>query len=984
MMRQSGGQIGSAVNRGNLSSSPPLVGRDQALATLDVELERVLAGEFRVVLVTGTAGLGKTRLAAEALRRVDGRAVCLSARAYRWGGTASFGLWIEALDRYLRQLDTTEARALCRSPLASLLPSVEAEGGLGREPHRQELLEGLVDLFDRLSARQPVVVFLDDVHLADISSWEALRYLGRRLSGAPVGVIATARPEGLQRHAITGEVLIGLDEDGLQHRLALEPLRRADVTRLAHDVMRGEPGRGSAFVLEPLVSWLMANSSGHPLYVIGLLRAFLEQGGDPAAPRLERVPENLQERINLEVQSLATKPRKVLEALAVVEQRIDVADLTAITGLEMDALGQALETLTRCRLVQEHTEGQALACELTHPVVSDAVYQQIGATRRRALHRTVARTLLRTGRLGSAAGHYARAAEPGNDEAVDALCEAMAQAEARGLYKEALAVLSALLEVLPAEDPRWLRALHAMTWQSEWVMSHLAENDAEQAIEATRRMARHLAADDHAAHGAVQFNLAAFLSFGAGRLAEAEQACRAAVAAFEAAGDLERALLARAELAWVLGCGTSLADSARFAGQVRDDALRGGHLRPAVHAAGIQAYVLGYTGAFEASTRVFDQAIELAHEAGLGYRVAWALSVRSLMLGLAGRLDEALASLEAAREADRLAPDAHLYENQAVCHWFAGHLDEALSAVERAAVRRPMRGSLRRAWSVALGARLHAETDMRGRASSAIALAQATYEGRDFLVWSHWADWSAGFLAWHDGDTRCALVLLGRAAGWLRRIGASASEALVQTDIAQVAGEAGEATIALAVADRMDEIARAGGRLLPALARLGRGWAELAAGRPAAAAAAAGEAVEGLSAAGFRLYQACALELQGQALEQAAHGQAIDALSAAAELYDACGAVWRRQGVRAHLARLGSRGQRAAAARGDGTMTAREHDIATLAVAGYTAREIGERLFISRRTVETHLARIYAKLGVHSKRELVRRAGEFDLTRPVT
>jgi tetratricopeptide (TPR) repeat protein len=458
-------------------------------------------------------------------------------------------------------------------------------------------------------------------------------------------------------------VLLGLDEDGLQRRITLKPLSRAEVTRLAHDVLRGEPGRRSTFVLEPLVSWLMERSSGHPLYVIGLLRAFLKQGGDPAAPSLERVPENLQQRINLEIQALDPTARDVLEALAVVEQRIDVA---------------------------------TLACEITHPVVSDAVYQQIGGTRRRALHRTVGRALPRASRLGSAARHYARAAEPGNDEAVEALCEAMLQAESRGLYQEALAVLAALLDVLPADDSRWLRILHAMVWQSEWVMSHLAENDSGTAIVAMERIERHLPRQDAPARAAVTFHLASFLSFGAGRMAEAERACQNAVSDFELAGDVEGALLARNELAWNRACGATLAEGAALADEVLDDALVGGHSRAAVHAAGTQAYVLGAMGAFDDSARRYDQAIELAGVCGLSYRVAWAMSNRAPMLALAGRPREAFASLEAAPAADRLAADAHLYENLAFCHWLAGRLHDAAGAVERAAVRRPMRGSLRR------------------------------------------------------------------------------------------------------------------------------------------------------------------------------------------------------------------------------------------------------------------------------------------------
>lgn len=970
--------------RHGVSLGPPLVGRDRALGELDVEFQRALAGDFRVVLVTGGPGLGKTRLAAEALQGFADRAVCLSARAYRWGGSASLGLWVDALDRHLRQRDPAEAQRLCRTALASLLTSVQPTSfHRHREPQRQELLEGLVDLFDRLTADAPVIITLDDIHLADMSSWEALRYLARRLSGASIGVLATARPGELHRHPIADEVRVGLTEDGLLHRMALAPLSRTDVVQLAHNLLRTEPRRESTFVTDSLVTWLMERSAGHPLYIIGLLRAFLEEGADPASPRLERIPESLQERVNLEVQALQAVPRSVLEALAVVERRIDVGDLADVMGMDLEQLGAALEALCSIRLVHEHLEGVALTYEISHPVVADAVYQQIGGTRRRVLHRTIARTLLHAGRIGSAAGHYARAAGPGDDEAIEALCSAVAQAESRGLYQEALAALAALLELLPADDPRWLRVLHAMTWESEWVLSHLAEGDTAIAVAAMKRIEPLVEAGDLVALGTVRLHLAAFLSFGAGTIVEAEQACRAAIACFDVAGDAQRALLARNELAWLRGCDQSLAEDAELAEAVLKDALSGGHLRAAAHGAGTRAYALGWSGRFQEADRLFQYSLELAHQSGLSYRLAWSLAQRGMILALAGRLPEAFASLEASTTADPLAPDTLTTEYLAHCNWFAGRLREAIAAVERAAVRRPVRGSRRRAWAAALGARLYAEVGLRGRADGGLELARATYGNRHILTWSCWWKWTTGFLAWHDGQHGRALEALELAIRPLRRIGAAPCEALVLIDIAQVAAEGGEPAVATEAAERIAVIARTtGGGLLPGLSLLARAWSEHVGGRPETAVAAAAEAGNGLSAAGYRLFHGMALDAHGRALEEVDRVQAVKTLCLATDVLSDCGAVWRYNMALSRLTRLGSRGRRAATVHGPGALTDREREVTLLAARGHTAREIGERLFIGRRTVETHLANSYLKLGVTSKRELVRRADELDPPRP--
>ena len=95
--------------------------------------------------------------------------------------------------------------------------------------------------------------------------------------------------------------------------------------------------------------------------------------------------------------------------------------------------------------------------------------------------------------------------------------------------------------------------------------------------------------------------------------------------------------------------------------------------------------------------------------------------------------------------------------------------------------------------------------------------------------------------------------------------------------------------------------------------------------------------------------------------------------------FDGCAATARRDRALERLRRLGEAGKRAAAPFGVTTLTAREHDVARLAVLGQTAPEIGRTLVIGTRTVESHLVRIYAKLGVGSKRELVRRGSEFGL-----
>jgi DNA-binding CsgD family transcriptional regulator/tetratricopeptide (TPR) repeat protein len=963
----------------------PLVGRQHELSALARVLDHARSGGFRVALIEGDAGLGKTRLAEEALATFAHPAIHLSARSYRWGATTSFGAWLEALDRHLRELDEQDLRALVEhraGELASILPPLESVvGPAAPDPARIDrgrLLEGFVDLFDRLSARDPVLVVLDDVHLADASSWEALRYLQRRLSGARIAVLLTARPAELARSPIAAEVLLGLDQDGALERIGLGALSPPEVTELAHAALRADPRSQSSFVPAALVSWLLDRSRGHPLFVIGLLEALVAEGADFAAPRLERLPTALEERISLDLRDLGREERELIELLAVFDGRVDHRLLAAASELSERALGRHLESLVWRRLVTEREQGRALLVEIAHPVIQEAVYGEIGLARRRGLHRTAARVLEADGQAGSAAGHHARAAGPGDDHAVAALCRAIADAEGRGLVQEILAIHRALLEILPPADGRWREVYVATDTHAEWVLSHLAENDADTAIEVAERMAAHVEGDPSAS-ASVSLRLAAFLSFGAGRLDEAVREAEAAVERFELAGEQESMLLARNELAWIRGCAGDLATQARLAEEVLGSAEERGFGHAAVQAASTAAYALGLHGRTERAGALYDRSIRLARTNDNPYRVAWGLAQRGCMLSLAGRLDDAHRSVEEALATDDRAPDAIALEDLAQVHWLAGRIDEAIDSLEHSAARRPVGGSRRRAWGRALAARLHLERAEPGRAEAALTQAETTYGGRGFLVWGWWPRWTRALLQWHEHDLADAAATLDRAARELSATGAAGYEALVLAELAEIGTDlparpwSEDAAARLAALD-------GDGQLLPALATLGAAHAALAAGRATDAAKHAADAAERLEPLGYRLHAASAHHTRGRALATDARAEAVDALKRAAADFDACGAVWRRDRVLADLTRLGTRGQRAArTVAGPASLTPREREVAALAADGLTSREIAERLFIGRRTVESHLASCYAKLGVGSKRELARRSDELDL-----
>lgn len=962
--------------------APPLIGRREQLTEIT---ERLAPDRFQVVLVMGGPGLGKTRLASEALATRGDDATCLAARCHRWGATSSFGAWVDALDPHLRSRSDEELRHLTRATapeVAALFPALRAVAApLPRDPQRGRMLEALVGLCAGLSGERPLLIAIDDIHLADSSSWEAVRYVGRRLPDAPIGIIATARPAELGESRIGREVLLGLEDDDQLHRVELRPLARHEVAELAHALLRADPRAHSAFVPESLITWLTARTLGHPLFIIGLLGALMDEGADLIEPGLDRIPETLRERITLELVDLPTEVREVLELLAVLDRGIALDDLEELTGTSPTGLSEVLEILTQLQLVSETAAGPVLSYEVAHPVIQDAIYDGIGLARRRGIHAAVARMRLAAGQLGLAAAHFARTGRL-DDEALDTLFRAIAQAEDRGLYREALAVLAVLSEVLPRGDERWARVLDALAWRSDWVLSHLAEGDAATAVTAVRRIIEVLDdRADHARRAIAWFHLATLLSFGLGRLDEAEEACRRAVDLFAASGEVIGELIATNELAWIRGGAGHLAEQVELSQRVLRVAEDQGHAQPAVQAAGTGAFALALMGRFDDAEAWFDRSLGLAESAGYPYRVAWTTAQHAHMLGLAGRPEDAISVVEQTLDADPAAADAIALEVLAHCHWLRGDLADGVTAVERSAVRRPVLGSRRRAWAVALAARMYAEMGQGGRARSGLELAEATFEGRELLAWNCWCGWTRGFLAWQDGDTEVALNALDAVAARLRAMHAAALEPLLLVDIMEVAADAGVGDVLDGALERLVEIAaRLEAPLQTALAGLGRAERDLVTGALDDAAEHAARAHARLEAAGYHLFAGRAQLLRGRALEGDDRRGAVAAFEAAARTFDACGASWRRDRALAMLARLGSRGRRASAAiQGPGSLTGREREVVTLAAKGHTAREIGARLYISKRTVESHLANAYPKLGLASKRELIQRADQLGI-----
>ena len=969
----------AAPRHGVSHSIPGLVGRRDELGALEGELRRAAAGEFRFVLLLGEAGVGKSRLGRELLARHP-EVTGLVAQAYPLAASAAFGLWTEAVDPLLQSLPDTEVVELCGGlldDLAILFHSVARVRGSvpERDPPLPRLLHGLAGLLGSLSRRRPLVVLLDDVHLSDASSWEAVRYLARHLDEAPLLVLATSRPAELAEDDDAAPILFELDQDARLARLEVAPLARPGMAELTEAVVDRPPPPA-------LVDWICERSQGNPLFAIGLLRALIDERGDLSNPHLERLPEGLTERVTSELRRLDPGPQGMLELLAVVERPVTLSDLTVLTASPLEELGTILAELVKARIVVEDERGGELSYELQHPLVRDVIYQATVGARRRVLHRQAARSLLRTGHLAEAALHFARSAERGDSEAVEVLLDAMRQAERREAFREALELQAELVDLLPADDQRWLEVLEAMYARAEWLIDHRAESDASVAVRALIAIDRLLkGSSDHGRRAIVKFRLAHFLAWGTGDLEPAYEACEQAEELFRRAGDRRQALLAARELGWIKGLRGDFAGMAADAGAVvrAADALDDRFV--AMQGLAAISYSATFRGAFAEGEAALRRAETIARADAKAYRLTVVLGDLAINLALQGRMAETASLFAEAKAAGRAYRDSVLVELETLDRLLAGDYAAARAMAREAAAWLPRVTARRRAPGPAFGALAAVECGDVPEAERLVARAHAALGGREWSFYLQVVHWAQALVAWNARSAAEGVAVLRPAIARLLEMDVRPTAAMALIDLAEAAVDAADVAAATSAADDLRAVADfIELPLYRGLAATGLAWASLARGESGRAVQPARCAVDLLSTTGCDSYTARAYYLLGRSLAPEARPAAVAAFERAAAMFERCGATWRRDRSVEALRHLGHAGRRAAAAAlGPGSLTRREHEVARLAATGMSAREIGESLFVGKRTVDSHLASVYAKLGVESKLQLVRRAAELGL-----
>ncbi|HEX6553305.1 MAG TPA: BTAD domain-containing putative transcriptional regulator [Ktedonobacteraceae bacterium] len=397
----------------------PFLSRRTELAALEDAWQATEQGVL-LVMVEGEAGIGKSRLVTEFMRRAAllyGQTKCTELeRDLPFSGLAA------ALASLLSSLsDQDTERALAAGPIVvELVPeltgkvSLPIATALPPEAARIRLLDSVAAI---LRALAPLVLFLDDLQWADASTIQALGRILQRASDSPILLLIALRPAEADDNASVRHLVDMARSLGRLRTIWLEPLPRT--------------------ALDPLLSWgvdpveLWAATGGHPLFLSERLRS--------------RAGERLDEAILSRCRAARSSAQHLLEAASVFERGFRPGLLAEMLGCNEAAIVADIEELLSRRLLIEHAE----ELRFPHDLVRQTIYSSISTPRRETLHRQALQALEREGapmaELAShalAGGVWAAAVQYATAAGNQAL-ELYANAEASAHFKRALTVLEA-------------------------------------------------------------------------------------------------------------------------------------------------------------------------------------------------------------------------------------------------------------------------------------------------------------------------------------------------------------------------------------------------------------------------------------------------------------------------------------------------------------------------------------------------------------
>jgi DNA-binding CsgD family transcriptional regulator len=456
----------------------PLVGRDAELALFRAALDDVAAGRGRTLLMSGEGGVGKTRLAQSVAEQANGRGWSVAVgRAYPVESGVPYAMMSDAVLPILKRIEPAALQTLTRGGVADLMAvfpgGTAGARGVGDAPTRAarsdatevkaRLLWTFAQFLGRYSAKQPLLLVLENLQWADASSLELLHFTARQTAGDRVLLLGTYSTEERDLQPALWSMEQSLVSVAVATAMRLEPLSRESTDELVHRVFSADRSMTREFTAL-LYGW----TRGNPFFVEETLKALVESGrlyqrdGTWLGWELEelRLPRTVRDAVVARMNRLTPGARTVANIAAVIGAHTTYEALGAVSGLPREELLGALDEL-RHQLILTETgagaPGDTVSYDFSHPILQDVLYAELGKARARLMHGEVAEAL--EARYGDAAEahadelafHFSRAdAQAGGmlPRAIKYLSAAGREALSKSANREAANYLAAALEMV--------------------------------------------------------------------------------------------------------------------------------------------------------------------------------------------------------------------------------------------------------------------------------------------------------------------------------------------------------------------------------------------------------------------------------------------------------------------------------------------------------------------------------------------------------
>lgn len=386
---------------------PVLIGRSDDLAALHVLADLAKRGQGQVALMSGEAGIGKSRLIAEEKMYALAQGFkLLQGNCFPGDTSCPYAPLLDLLRTYFAgQTDTEIAKELGPfvREFAQLIPDL-VHGlpdaappypfpQLEPEQEKRRLFEALTRWFTGLATKQPILLVIEDVHWSDNTSLEWLHYLARRCAAHQLLLLVTYRSEEVG--SSLSQWLTQLDRERLAQELLLVRLSRSDLDTMLRAIFALPHSRQ----LE-LPDRLYTLTEGNPFFVEEILKSlvaageiFYEEGTWNRRPLNElNIPRSLQDALQQRTHELSESARQVLRLAAIAGRRFDFALLQRLTQHDEQQLLTLMKELMAAQLVVEESEERFA---FRHALTREAVYAELLARERKKLHGTIAETMER-------------------------------------------------------------------------------------------------------------------------------------------------------------------------------------------------------------------------------------------------------------------------------------------------------------------------------------------------------------------------------------------------------------------------------------------------------------------------------------------------------------------------------------------------------------------------------------------------------------